>query len=75
MTKVFEVLDLRPECSGIRTPIEAHSPEAAGKQLLGVELVRSGLPRNAVAKVYWQNPNEALNVVRLYTRVENARQR
>jgi len=75
MTRIFEVVDLRPAFSGIRTPIKAHSPEAAGRQLLGVELVRSGLPRNAVAKVYWQNPDEALNVVRLYTRVENARQR
>jgi len=76
MTTTYEVLDIRPSSSGERQSISAKTPEAAASSLLGMELVRSGSPRELTAKVYWQKASDtAKNVVRLYQKVGSDRQR
>lgn len=64
----YRVVDLRSiiidpteiivECSGL--------PEKAAKEALGLDLVRSGNRADLVARVYWQYPGSATNMVRLY---------
>lgn len=54
--------------------IPARSPEAAAKDLLGIEVVRSGSRQNLVARAYWQNPNQPVSMVRLYRRIQDQQQ-
>ena len=75
MTKSFEVLDLRPDASGERIAINAHSPEKAAAIALGLDLVRSGASGAAAVKVYWPSVEGLTNVVRLYNKVESDRVR
>ena len=49
--------------------VSANSPEAAASQVLEMELVRSGAKGDLMARVYWQVPGHALNMVRLYRKV------
>jgi hypothetical protein len=70
----FRVVDLRSEIAGISQMVEATTPEAAAIKALGVDVVRSGRTKDLVAKVYWQLPGQATNVVRLYQRIGDAPQ-
>ena len=70
MTRTYRVVDLR---TGIAVPSEIivegeNSPERAAKKALGLDLVRSGSKRDLTARVYWQVPDQPLNMVRLYTK-------
>lgn len=51
------------------TTVQASSPERAAEMVLGVKLVRSGAKREPRARVYWQLPGGAMNMVRLYNKV------
>jgi len=75
MSKSFEVLDLRPDASGERVAINAHSPEKAVAIALGLDLVRSGATGAPAAKVYWPSVEGLTNMVRLYTKVVSDRVR
>lgn len=77
MATRYRVIDLRPTAEpDNETIIEgAKSPEAAVRDALGLDLVRSGSKKDLMAQVYWQLTPEATNMVRLYARVESTRQR
>lgn len=77
MSLNHRVRDLRPAAEAvIETIVEgAKSPEAAAKQALGLDLVRSGSRKDLVAQVYWQLTPETTNMVRLYSRVASPRRR
>ena len=48
--------------------IEASSPEAAARLALGVDLVRGGANRSALAaRVYWTSPGHPMSMIRLYS--------
>lgn len=76
MPNQFRVVNLSPaatdQCDQL---ITAASPEQAGSKVLGMELVRSGAKADLIAKVYWQNGDNATNMVRLYRKVIPARVR
>lgn len=82
MATSYRVLDMRPTASAgelqDRTEFVidgAKSPEAAARDALGLELVRSGSRKDLVAQVYWQLTPDATNMVRLYSRVASPRRR
>ena len=74
----YRIIDLR---SGVidaekRVVTGAKGPEEAVMQALGLDVVRSGVKRNLVARVYWQRaPGEPQNMLRLYSKVEGGRER
>jgi hypothetical protein len=73
MTKSFRVVDLRQDALVIDTDIiveGVQSPEAAVRDVLGIQVVRSGAKRDLVAKVYWQPIGQPLTMVRLYAKSE-----
>lgn len=72
MTRSFRVVDLRQDALVFDTDIiieDVQSPEAAAREALGVEVVRSGAKRDLVAKVYWQPLGQPLTMVRLYAKL------
>lgn len=83
MPTKYRVIDLRsvtPDGEQQSTTKEyliegAKSPEAAARDALGLELVRSGSKKDLVAQVYWQLAPDATNMVRLYSRVASIRRR
>jgi hypothetical protein len=77
MTTQYRVRDLREETQAPEQLIVegVKSPEAAAKQALGIDLVRSGARKDLVAQVYWQLAPESTNMVRLYSRVATTRRR
>jgi hypothetical protein len=73
MAKSFRVVDLRQDALLTDTDIiveGAQSPEAAVRDVLGIQVVRSGAKRDLVAKVYWQPLGQPLTMVRLYAKNE-----
>lgn len=73
MTKSFRVVDLREDALVADTDIiveGVQSPEAAVRDVLGLQVVRSGAKRDLVAKVYWQPLGQPLTMVRLYAKSE-----
>jgi hypothetical protein len=68
MTHNFRVVDVRTKAE--RT-LQAPSPESAAREVLSQDVVRSGSPRDLVARVYWQDGDNPMNMVRLYQRVED----
>lgn len=73
MTKSFRVVDLRQDALLIDTDIiveGVQSPEAAVRNVLGIQVVRSGAKRDLVAKVYWQPIGQPLTMVRLYAKTD-----
>jgi hypothetical protein len=73
MTKSFRVVDLRRDAALVDTDIiveGVQSPEAAVRDVLGIQVVRSGAKRDLVAKVYWQPLGQPLTMVRLYAKNE-----
>jgi hypothetical protein len=74
MTKSFRVVDLREDALVLDTDIiveGVQSPEAAVRDVLGIQVVRSGAKRDLVAKVYWQPIGQPLTMVRLYAKAED----
>lgn len=75
MTRNFRVVDLRQSAPSSDIDIivdDAPTPEAAARQALGIDVVRSGARRDIVAKVYWQPLGQPLTMVRLYARTGEA---
>lgn len=73
MTRSFRVVDLRQPAVLAGTDIiinDVQSPEAAAREALGIQVVRSGARRDLVAKVYWQPLGQPLTMVRLYAKSE-----
>jgi hypothetical protein len=73
MAKSFRVVDLRQNALLTDTDViveGAQSPEAAVRDVLGIQVVRSGAKRDLVAKVYWQPIGQPLTMVRLYAKNE-----
>jgi hypothetical protein len=67
MTLTYRVVDLRQPDQHAETEISGvPSPEAAARQVLGMNVVRSGSKRDLVAKVYWQTLGQPLTMVRFY---------
>jgi hypothetical protein len=60
----FEIMDLRP--GGLRQVIRSHSPKTAVASALGEAVIRSGVTKNLVAKVYFINSQGDRNMVRFY---------
>lgn len=76
MPNQYRVVNLSPAVNGQSDQIiTAASPEKAGADVLGIELVRSGAKADLMAKVYWQVADNATNMVRLYKKVIPARVR
>jgi hypothetical protein len=68
----FEVVDLRLGSNGERRTGSGHTAEQAATAVLGETVIRSGVPRNLIAKCYFWNEHGAKNMVRFYRSVENA---
>ncbi|HTO28478.1 MAG TPA: hypothetical protein VL017_07790 [Devosia sp.] len=71
MAITYRVVDVR---SDVIDPTEititgARTPEDAARQALDLDLVRSGQRKDLVARVYWQAPDQPMNMVRLYRRI------
>jgi hypothetical protein len=67
----YRIVDLRdPAPAAQESLVPAKSPEAAVRELLGIDVVRSGHRRNLVARAYWQHPEQPPSMVRLYRRTE-----
>lgn len=67
------MVDLRRDAALVDTDIiveGVQSPEAAVRDVLGIQVVRSGAKRDLVAKVYWQPLGQPLTMVRLYAKNE-----
>lgn len=47
--------------------VQARSPEIAAQEALGRRVVRSGAPRDLLAKVYWKREEDPTSMVRLYS--------
>lgn len=76
MSTDYRVIDLRGAEGREHRVASGKAPERAASEALGLDLVRSGSPRELTAKVYWRNvADEPINVVRLYVRVEGSRPR
>jgi hypothetical protein len=63
----FEVIDVRG--TGIQPTVEidrASSPEGAARQVLGIDVFRSGHNRDLVARVSWHPLGGGANVILLY---------
>lgn len=71
MAITYRVVDLRTDAiDPTETIVEtARSPEDAGRQVLGVDVVRSGHRKDLVARVYWQPMGQPVTMVRLYGRI------
>jgi len=66
--RTFRVVDTQRTTAGPDAMVSAHNPEAAARQVLGLDLVRSGPPRNLRARVYFEDEGQSTTMVRLYTR-------
>jgi hypothetical protein len=66
----YRVVDLRKAVADDFDVIVegVRSPEDAARQVLGIDVVRSGARRDLVARVYWQTMGQPLNMVRLYSK-------
>lgn len=67
----YRVVDLRTEIIDATGHIVdgVSSPEAAARDLLQIDVVRSGARKDLVARVYWQTMGSPLNMVRLYRKL------
>lgn len=67
--KTFKVVDIRDKESPEVT-IKARTPEHAVTLTLGIDAVRGSSRRiSPAARVYWHDPPDQTNMVRLYERV------
>lgn len=64
----FKVVDLSTSAAAAST-VKAANPEKAAELALGLQLVRSGAPRDLWARVYFQNEGQPMSIVRLYCKV------
>ena len=66
----YRVVDLRKAVADDFDVIVegVRSPEDVARQVLGIDVVRSGARRDLVARVYWQTMGQPLNMVRLYSK-------
>jgi hypothetical protein len=67
MLTVFTIIDCRLPIVSEPLSVTAYNPEDAARQALSLELMRSGLPKEMVCRVYWQE-GERKSMVRLYRR-------
>jgi hypothetical protein len=72
MSKSFRVVDFRQNLAGADCApvVDVATPEQAVRQAIGEDLVRSGVKGEFVAKVYFQNGDSPMNMVRFYRKVE-----
>ncbi|WEK03220.1 MAG: hypothetical protein P0Y65_13530 [Candidatus Devosia phytovorans] len=76
MKRSFRVVDLQDDAAGVELgKFEGASPELAARSALNLDVVRSGARADLVAKVYFENVDGAINMVRMYRRVESKRVR
>ena len=71
MTLSYRVVDLRTGVIDATGHIVdgVNSPEAAARDVLHIDVVRSGARKDLVARVYWQTMGSPVNMVRLYRKV------
>jgi hypothetical protein len=68
MALTYRVVDLRTniiDATG-RIVEGVSSPEAAAREVLQMEVFRSGARKDLVARVYWQTMGSPTNMVRVY---------
>ena len=68
---LYEVLDVRPGAMlDMAVLVEnAASPEAAAKQVLGLDLSRSGSAADLAAQVFWQTASQtSKSMIQLFSR-------
>lgn len=72
MVLAYRVVDLTTVViDPVDTIIEGvSSPEDAARQVMGIDVVRSGVRKDLVARVYWQALGHPVTMVRLYRRLE-----
>jgi hypothetical protein len=70
----YRVVDLRSDTAMPRTTVvsRAYNSQAAAKSVLGMDLTRSGRPKDLQAKVYFVDRSGILNMVRLHRKSENS---
>lgn len=74
--KEYRVIDLQTETiDPDPKTVTASGPEKAAEMVLGVLLIRSGAKKDLRARVYWQNSDQPMNMVRLYNKVNDPRAR
>lgn len=75
MALSYRVIDLRAEVIDASGHVVdgVNSPEAAAREVLQMDVVRSGARKDLVARVYWQTMGSPMNMVRLYRKVESDR--
>ncbi len=67
----FRLIDLRSGVIDAEQIVEARSPEDAAAKALGEKVIRGGQNRNRmVCRVYWEEANGQVSMVRLYRAVE-----
>jgi hypothetical protein len=68
MALSYRVIDLRAEIINATGHIVdgVNSPEAAAREVLQIDVIRSGARTDLVARVYWQPMGSPMNMVRLY---------
>lgn len=65
----FRVVDLTNDIVEMDQVVEGvGSPEAAARQVLGIDVMRSGAKADLVARVYWQPMGSPMSMVRPYRR-------
>ena len=71
MALSYRVVDLRTEVINATGHIVdgVNSPEAAAREVLQIDVSRSGAKKDLVARVYWQTMVSPMNMVRLYRKV------
>ena len=71
MALSYRVVDLRTEVIDATGHIVegVNSPEAAAREVLQIDVGRSGARKDLVARVYWQTMGSPMNMVRLYRKV------
>lgn len=70
MTISYRVVDLRNDVIDAQEVlVGGRSPEDAARQILGIDVVRSGSKKDLVARVYWQTVGHPMYMVRLYRKV------
>jgi hypothetical protein len=63
------------DADGEKRLLPGHTPALVAAAVLGEPVIRSGMPKNLIAKVYFGSTDGERNMVRFYRPAENAARR